>query len=90
MAATKFLRWASNEETAAQAYVTASNDYSLTHFSEAFAAEWYPRQDVDSKWCAPFFGPPAVGAGGPIAEPDGFPELRDGAETVDQIYWPDC
>lgn len=89
MAATRFLRWASNHETAAQAYVTAINNHSQTSYSEPFAAEWYPRQDVDSKWCSPYYGPPAVGSGGPIAEPDGFEALRTGAETVDALYWPE-
>lgn len=90
MAATKFLRWEAHQEAAASTYVTAINGHSQANYSEPFAAEWYPRQDVDGKWCAPYYGPPAVGSGGPIVEPEGFDELRSGAEMVDMLYWPDC
>ena len=83
MAATKFLRWKADQQTEAATYVTAINAHSQSVAKEPFAAEWYPRQDVDGKWCAPFYGPPYK------EEPADFDKLRAGAEEVSALYWPD-
>ena len=82
MASPQYLRWPADMQTEAQAYVDAANAYSQSHFGELFAANWYPRLDVDGMWCAPR-------AFGSIAEPDGIALLRDDAETVAMLYWPE-
>ncbi len=84
---TTFLRF--KDKADAQAYVAETNAHSLSFAKEPFAADWYPRQDVDGFWCAPFYGPPYVGASGKIEEPADFDKLRIGAEEVDALYWPD-
>jgi len=79
---TEYLRWPSVGQAEAQAYVDAANAYSQTHFGEPFTPDWYPRLDVDGKWCAPR-------AFGPVAEPQEIALLRGDAETVDMLYWPE-
>lgn len=87
----RYLRWPSDRQADAQAYVTAANAYSQTNFSEQFAAEWYPRADVEGLWVSPYFGPPAVSPFGEIVEPEEMVPLRADAELAEasEIFWPD-
>jgi len=88
MAATKFVLWPEDQQTAAASYAAAINAYSQSTYSEQFAGDWYPMQDVNSKWVVPYYGPPAENAGGLCVEQPAFVPMRDNTELVDFVEWP--
>lgn len=88
MAVTKFLRWDKAEQKAAEIYLKFANAWSWETRGEGFAEEWYPCQDIDGMYVAPYLGPPYEGPKGPIEEPREGKELRGNAEIVDIVEWP--